>query len=110
VDFREQATLVYANLKAATEGVGGKMEISPSLALFSLTSARTSDLSRGARQVCQCRGATASTTLEVSKLAREDALFGSGSNRGIARRADGDVVRGANRKLMKSIVAAAQPR
>jgi hypothetical protein len=26
VDFREQATLVYANLKAATESVGGKME------------------------------------------------------------------------------------
>jgi enamine deaminase RidA (YjgF/YER057c/UK114 family) len=24
--FREQATLVYANLKAATESVGGKME------------------------------------------------------------------------------------
>src|SRR5262249_16110021 len=30
----------------------------PSLAPFSLTAARTSDLSRAARQFCQCRGAS----------------------------------------------------
>jgi len=34
VDFREQATLVYANLKAATESVGGKMETSFKLSAF----------------------------------------------------------------------------
>src|SRR5262249_9511317 len=39
----------------------------------SLTSARAFDLSRGTRQVCQCRSASASTTFEVPKLAREGA-------------------------------------
>ena len=70
-------------------------------------------IARGGRTAARNLGVRyilAGTTLEVSKLAREDALFGGGSNRRIARRADGDVVRGASRKLVKSIGVAAQPR
>jgi hypothetical protein len=51
----------------------------------------------------------ASTTLEVSKLAVR-AHFWKWKQSRYCRRADSDVVRGANRKLMKSIGAAAQPR
>jgi hypothetical protein len=74
VDFGEQATLVYENLKAAMgerQQQNGKYR--SNLAPLSLTSARAFDLSRGARQGCQCRGASASTTFEVPKLAREGA-------------------------------------
>src|SRR5215470_1457884 len=74
VDFGEQAALVYENLKAAMgerQQPNGKYR--PNLAPLSLTSARAFDLSRGARQGCQCCSASASTTFEVPKLAREGA-------------------------------------
>jgi len=53
-DFREQATLVYGNLEAAIESVGGKMENIVKL---------------------NVAAPPASTTLEVPKLAREGALL-----------------------------------
>ena len=52
-DFREQVTLVYENLKAAVESVGGKVR----------------------DKFVNVAAPPASTTLEISKLAREGALL-----------------------------------
>jgi enamine deaminase RidA (YjgF/YER057c/UK114 family) len=75
-DFREQATLVYENLKAAVESVGGKMENIVKLNAF-LTDIRTQlPIYREVRdKFVNVAAPPASTTLEVSKLAREGALL-----------------------------------
>jgi enamine deaminase RidA (YjgF/YER057c/UK114 family) len=75
-DFREQATLVYENLKAAVESVGGKMENIVKLNAF-LTDIRTQlPIYREVRdKYVNAAAPPASTTLEVSKLAREGALL-----------------------------------
>src|SRR6516165_11303707 len=72
--FSRAGYTVYENLKAVMgerRRQNGKYR--SNLAPLSLTSACAFDLSRGARQVCQCRSASASTTFEVPKLAREGA-------------------------------------
>jgi enamine deaminase RidA (YjgF/YER057c/UK114 family) len=75
-DFREQATLVYQNLKAAVESVGGKMDNIVKLNAF-LTDIRTQlPIYREVRdQFVNVGAPPASTTLEVPKLAREGALL-----------------------------------
>jgi enamine deaminase RidA (YjgF/YER057c/UK114 family) len=75
-DFREQATLVYENLKAAVESVGGKMENVVKLNAF-LTDIRAQlPIYREVRDKFINTGAPpASTTLEVPKLARDGALI-----------------------------------
>ena len=75
-DFREQATLVYENLKAAVESVGGKMENIVKLNAF-LTDIRTQlPIYREVRdKFVNVAAPPASTTLEISKLAREGALL-----------------------------------
>ncbi len=75
-DFREQATLVYQNLKAAIESVGGKMDNIVKLNAF-LTDIRMQlPVYREVRDQFVNAGAPpASTTLEVPKLAREGALL-----------------------------------
>jgi enamine deaminase RidA (YjgF/YER057c/UK114 family) len=76
VDFRAQATLVYENLKAAIESVGGKMENIVKLNAF-LTDIRAQlPIYREVRdKFVNVAAPPASTTLEVSKLAREGALL-----------------------------------
>jgi enamine deaminase RidA (YjgF/YER057c/UK114 family) len=75
-DFRQQATMVYENLKAAVESVGGKMENIVKLNAF-LTDIRTQlPIYREVRdKFVNVAAPPASTTLEVSKLAREGALL-----------------------------------
>src|SRR5262249_3356642 len=75
-DFREQATLVYENLKAAIERVGGKMENVVKLNAF-LTDIRAQlPIYREVRdKFVNVAAPPASTTLEVPKLAREGALL-----------------------------------
>ena len=75
-DFREQATLVYENLKAAIESVGGKMENIVKLNAF-LTDIRAQlPIYREVRdKFVNVAAPPASTTLEVPKLAREGALL-----------------------------------
>ena len=75
-DFREQATLVYENLKAAVESVGGKMENIVKLNAF-LTDIRAQlPIYREVRdKFVNVAAPPASTTLEVPKLAREGALL-----------------------------------
>src|SRR5262249_46639723 len=75
-DFREQATLVYENLKAAIGSVGVKRENLVKLNAF-LTDMRAQfPIYRGVRDKCgNVAAPPASTTLEVSKLAREGALL-----------------------------------
>jgi 2-iminobutanoate/2-iminopropanoate deaminase len=75
-DFREQATLVYENLKAAVESVGGKMENIVKLNAF-LTDIRAQlPIYREVRdKYVNVAAPPASTTLEISKLAREGALL-----------------------------------
>jgi enamine deaminase RidA (YjgF/YER057c/UK114 family) len=72
-DFREQATLVYENLKAAIESVGGKMENIVKLNAF-LTDIRA-QLPIYRDKYVNVAAPPASTTLEVPKLAREGALL-----------------------------------
>jgi 2-iminobutanoate/2-iminopropanoate deaminase len=76
VDFRAQATLVYENLKVAIESVGGKMENIVKLNAF-LTDIRAQlPIYREVRdKFVNVAAPPASTTLEVSKLAREGALL-----------------------------------
>jgi 2-iminobutanoate/2-iminopropanoate deaminase len=76
-DFREQATLVYENVKAAVESVGGKkMDNIVKLNAF-LTDIRTQlPIYREVRdKFVNVAAPPASTTLEISKLAREGALL-----------------------------------
>jgi 2-iminobutanoate/2-iminopropanoate deaminase len=75
-DFREQAMLVYENLKAAVESVGGKMENIVKLNAF-LTDIRNQlPIYREVRdKYVNVAAPPASTTLEISKLAREGALL-----------------------------------
>jgi enamine deaminase RidA (YjgF/YER057c/UK114 family) len=75
-DFRAQATLVYENLKAAVESVGGKMENIVKLNAF-LTDIRAQlPIYREVRdKYVNVAAPPASTTLEISKLAREGALL-----------------------------------
>jgi enamine deaminase RidA (YjgF/YER057c/UK114 family) len=75
-DFREQATLVYENLRAAIESVGGKMENIIKLNAF-LTDIRAQlPVYREVRdKFVNVAAPPASTTLEVSKLARDGALL-----------------------------------
>jgi enamine deaminase RidA (YjgF/YER057c/UK114 family) len=75
-DFREQATFVYENLKAAVESVGGKMENIVKLNAF-LTDIRAQlPVYREVRdKFVNVASPPASTTLEVPKLAREGALL-----------------------------------
>jgi enamine deaminase RidA (YjgF/YER057c/UK114 family) len=75
-DFREQATLVYENLKAAIESVGGKMENIVKLNAF-LTDIRAQlPIYRDVRdKFVNVAAPPASTTVEVPKLAREGALL-----------------------------------
>ena len=75
-DFREQATLVDENLKAAVESVGGKMENVVKLNAF-LTDIRAQlPIYREVRdKFVNVAAPPASTTLEVPKLAREGALL-----------------------------------
>jgi enamine deaminase RidA (YjgF/YER057c/UK114 family) len=75
-DFREQATLVYENLKAAIESVGGKMENIVKLNAF-LTDIRAQlPIYREVRdKFVNVAAPPASTTLEVPKLARDGALL-----------------------------------
>ena len=75
-DFREQTTLVYENLKAAIESVGGKMENIVKLNAF-LTDIRAHlPIYREVRdKFVNVASPPASTTLEVPKLAREGALL-----------------------------------
>jgi enamine deaminase RidA (YjgF/YER057c/UK114 family) len=75
-DFREQATLVYENLKAAIENVGGKMENIVKLNAY-LTDIRAQlPIYREVRdKFVNVAAPPASTTIEISKLAREGALL-----------------------------------
>ena len=75
-DFREQATLVYENLKAAIESVGGKMENIVKLNAY-LTDLRAQlPIYREVRDLfVNVAAPPASTTIEISKLAREGALL-----------------------------------
>ena len=75
-DFREQATLVYENLKAAIESVGGKMENIVKLNAY-LTDIRAQlPIYREVRdKFVNVAAPPASTTIEISKLAREGALL-----------------------------------
>ena len=75
-DFREQATLVYENLKAAIESVGGKMENIVKLNAY-LTDIRAQlPIYREVRdKFVNVAAPPASTTLEISKLARDGALL-----------------------------------
>jgi enamine deaminase RidA (YjgF/YER057c/UK114 family) len=75
-DFREQTTLVYENLKAAIESVGGKMENIVKLNAF-LTDIRAQlPIYREVRdKFVNVAAPPASTTLEVPKLARDGALL-----------------------------------
>ena len=75
-DFREQATLVYENLKAAIESVGGKMENIVKLNAF-LTDIRAQlPIYREVRdKFVNVAAPPASTTIEIPKLAREGALL-----------------------------------
>ena len=75
-DFREQATLVYENLKAAIESVGGKMENIVKLNAY-LTDIRAQlPIYREVRdKFINVAAPPASTTLEISKLARDGALL-----------------------------------
>ena len=75
-DFREQATLVYENLKAAIESVGGKMENIVKLNAY-LTDIRAQlPIYREVRdKFINVAAPPASTTIEISKLAREGALL-----------------------------------
>ena len=76
VDFREQATLVYENLKAAIESVGGKMENIVKLNAY-LTDIRAQlPIYREVRdKFVNVAAPPASTTIEISKLARDGALL-----------------------------------
>jgi len=75
-DFREQATLVYENLKAAIESVGGKMENIVKLNAY-LTDIRAQlPIYREVRDLfVNVAAPPASTTIEISKLACEGALL-----------------------------------
>ena len=75
-DFREQATLVYENLKPAIESVGGKMENIVKLNAY-LTDIRAQlPIYREVRdKFINVAAPPASTTLEISKLARDGALL-----------------------------------
>ena len=75
-DFREQVTLVYENLKAAIESVGGKMENIVKLNAY-LTDIRAQlPIYREVRdKFVNVAAPPASTTIEISKLAREGALL-----------------------------------
>jgi enamine deaminase RidA (YjgF/YER057c/UK114 family) len=75
-DFREQATLVYENLKAAIESVGGKMENIVKLNAY-LTDIRAQlPIYREVRdKFVNVAAPPASTTIEISKLARDGALL-----------------------------------
>ena len=75
-DFREQATLVYENLKAAIESVGGKMENIVKLNAY-LTDIRAQlPIYREVRDLfVNVAAPPASTTIEISKLARDGALL-----------------------------------
>jgi enamine deaminase RidA (YjgF/YER057c/UK114 family) len=75
-DFREKATFVYENLKAAIESVGGKMENIVKLNAF-LTDIRAQlPVYREVRdKFVNVAAPPASTTLEVPKLARDGALL-----------------------------------
>ena len=75
-DFREQVTLVYENLKAAIESVGGKMENIVKLNAY-LTDIRAQlPIYREVRdKFVNVAAPPASTTIEIPKLAREGALL-----------------------------------
>jgi enamine deaminase RidA (YjgF/YER057c/UK114 family) len=75
-DFHTQATLVFENLKAAVESVGGRMENIVKLNTY-LTDIRTQlPIVRDIRdKYVNTAAPPASTTLEISKLAREGALI-----------------------------------
>jgi enamine deaminase RidA (YjgF/YER057c/UK114 family) len=75
-DFREQATLVYENLKAAIESVGGTMGNIVKLNAY-LTDIRAQlPIYREVRdKFVNVAAPPASTTIEISKLAREGALL-----------------------------------
>jgi len=75
-DFREQATLVYENLKAAIESACGKMENIVKLNAY-LTDIRAQlPIYREVRDLfVNVAAPPASTTIEISKLAREGALL-----------------------------------
>ncbi len=75
-DFNAQATLVYENLKAAVESVGGKLENIVKTNTY-LTDIRTQlPLLRPIRdKYLNMSAAPVSTTVEVSRLARDGALI-----------------------------------
>ncbi len=75
-DFREQTTLVYQNLKAALESVGGRFEHVVKLNAY-LTDIRTQlPIYREVRdKFINAAAPPASTTIEIPKLAREGALL-----------------------------------
>jgi enamine deaminase RidA (YjgF/YER057c/UK114 family) len=75
-DFRTQATLVFENLKAAVESVGGHMDNIVKLNTY-LTDIRTQlPIVRDIRdKYINTAAPPASTMLEISKLAREGALI-----------------------------------
>ncbi len=75
-DFRTQATLVFENLKAAVESVGGHMEDIVKLNTY-LTDIRVQlPIVRDIRdKYVNTAAPPASTTLEIQKLAREGALI-----------------------------------
>jgi 2-iminobutanoate/2-iminopropanoate deaminase len=75
-DFREQATLVFQNLKAAVESVGGKMENIVKLNSFVTDIRAQLPIYREVRdKFVNVEAPPASTLLEISKLAREGALL-----------------------------------
>ena len=75
-DFREQATLVFQNLKAAVESVGGKMENIVKLNSFVTDIRAQLPIYREVRdRFVNVEAPPASTLLEISKLAREGALL-----------------------------------
>jgi enamine deaminase RidA (YjgF/YER057c/UK114 family) len=75
-DFRAQATLVYENLKAALESVGGRFENVVKLNAY-LTDIRAQlPIYREVRdKYINTAAPPASTTIEIPKLAREGALI-----------------------------------
>jgi enamine deaminase RidA (YjgF/YER057c/UK114 family) len=75
-DFNEQATFVYENLKAALESVGGKLENIVKTNTY-LTDIRTQlPLLRPIRdKYLNMAAPPVSTTVEISKLARDGALI-----------------------------------
>jgi len=75
-DFREQATLVYQNLKAAIESVGGKMENIVKLDAYFTDMRAQLPIYREVRdKFVNVAAAPASTVVEVQKLALDGLLL-----------------------------------